>query len=80
MTISKEEFQGWLDHPVTKEYMEYLRKERESFKEAWAEGSFRVESNPTLTHQMTQTALDKCRALEEVLSLKYEDVFGGDHE
>ena len=80
MTISKEEFLGWKDHPVTKEFMAFLHKERESFKEAWAQGNFRVESNPTLTHQLTQTALDKGQALEEVLNLEYEVIFGGESE
>ncbi len=61
--ISEEEFQDWLDQPVTAAVMERLRQDREDLKEAWAQETFLLNDKAALM------ALGQASALQKLLEL-----------
>lgn len=65
---SREQFQGWLDHPTTKLLWVFLRKRREELKEQWASGFF---AGPSFDEMSIRNAAAQGAAsvLEEILTV-----------
>ena len=71
MSVSKEEeFLGWLQHPVTKQYHLMLEEWGEALKEQWAAGSFQADS-PVVTTSANASALGQMSLLRDLQELDY---------
>ena len=73
VTISPEEFRGWLDHPVTEVLHQWLSAQRQRLMEDWANGNF----TGTFTTEMAVKnagATGACSAYQQVLDLTFEDI------
>lgn len=71
MNISRQDYQEWKHHPVSKVYFEYLRKKRDFIKssalEQWVAGSDQFAScNQTVRGQIIE--------LDEVVELPFEAI------
>jgi hypothetical protein len=63
--VTKESFEEWSHHPVTKRIMKQLKEDREMMKEGLINNSFDDESE----------VKGRCRAIAIILNLEYEDLF-----
>lgn len=63
--VSRENFEEWKHHPVTKQLMKLLTADREAMKEGLVHGAFDDE----------QEVKGRCRAIAIILTLEYEDLF-----
>ena len=63
--VSRENFDEWKHHPVTRKLMKLLTQDREAMKEGLVHGAFEDE----------QEVKGRCRAIAIVLTLEYEDLF-----
>lgn len=59
----REQWEGWLAHPVTQAYREWLRQWREQIKEQWAEGHYPAQE---------LEARCKCQVLKDMSEMDYE--------
>jgi hypothetical protein len=64
-SVSRETFDEWKFHPVTKRLMTLLEADREAMKEGLIHNSFDDE----------QEVKGRCRAIAIILDLEYEDLF-----
>jgi len=62
--VSRENFEEWKHHPVTKKLMKLLLEDRESMKEGLIHGAFQDEAE----------VKGRCRAIGIILTLEYEDL------
>jgi hypothetical protein len=63
--VSRENFDEWKHHPVTKQLLKLLAADREVMKEGLIQGAFTDE----------QEVKGRCRAIAIILQLEYEDLF-----
>lgn len=63
-TVTKESFEEWSYHPVTRKLMSALKEDRESMKEGLVQGLFENE----------EEVKGRCKALQLILDLEYEDL------
>jgi hypothetical protein len=63
--VSKDNFDEWKYHPVTKRLMKMLGTDREAMKEGLVNNAFDDE----------QEVKGRCRAIAIILNLEYEDLF-----
>jgi hypothetical protein len=63
--VSRESFDEWKYHPVTKQLMKLLSADRETMKEGLVHSAFENEDE----------VKGRCRAISIILSLEYEDLF-----
>lgn len=63
--VSKDTFEEWKHHPVTKRLMTLLEADREAMKEGLVHNAFDDE----------QEVKGRCRAISIILTLEYEDLF-----
>ena len=68
METTREAFLEWLNHPVTKEYHEFLAQWVEGLKGQWAAKRFDADDN--------MMALAKVELLQELQTLDYEQFEG----
>ena len=69
-----EKYNDWLAHPVTVRFNQYLRRERESLKEQWANGSFTAPSAEQ-TALLTANAVGQCEVLSTLINLEPDQLF-----
>lgn len=67
------EWDEWKRHPVTQEFMDYLKNLREKAKEEWAVGSY-VGGLDSETLQRNAAALGHVDLLKALLETEYEDI------
>ena len=63
--VSRENFEEWTFHPVTKRLMKMLQNDRETMKEGLINNAFDDEIE----------VKGRCRAIAIILNLEYEDLF-----
>jgi hypothetical protein len=63
--VSRENFEEWTFHPVTKRLMKMLQNDRETMKEGLINNAFDDEVE----------VKGRCRAIAIILNLEYEDLF-----
>ena len=63
--VTKETFDEWKHHPVTKRLMKMLQADRESMKEGLINNAFDEEME----------VKGRCRAIAVIINLEYEDLF-----
>jgi hypothetical protein len=63
--VSRENFEEWTFHPVTKHLMKMLQNDREAMKEGLINNAFDDEVE----------VKGRCRAIAIILNLEYEDLF-----
>jgi hypothetical protein len=61
--MSKEEYQQWKDHPLTKQFHQYLRDYRQTLMDKWAQGGYHPSSPEALM------AVARCQMAEEIVTL-----------
>lgn len=66
--ISKEEFQEWNLHPVTKAFKDQLRADLERLKDAWANGGFES------SRELDAKVRGQCLVINQILNLDLSDV------
>jgi hypothetical protein len=71
--ITQEEWQGWHQNPVTKEFRQHLRRESQRLRSKWANKQF---SSP----ESNAGALGKVELLQSLLDLDLEDINDKDSE
>ena len=73
MNLSKEEFEAWLDSPVTQAVKEFAASRRQAKREDWEEGVYVA---PTLEAglQLQATALGYCSAWKELQELTFDQL------
>lgn len=73
MPVNKEEWNEWLQHPVTVAFREHLASLKERIKEDWAAGFFTDESSEG-TAQKNAVALGQHQLLEDLLLTDEENL------
>jgi len=63
MAMSKEEYQQWKDHPLTKQFHQYLKDYRQVLMEKWAKGGY----HPTDPEALMAVA--RCQMADEIATL-----------
>jgi hypothetical protein len=63
--VSRENFEEWTFHPVTKRLMKMLQNDRETMKEGLINNAFDDEVE----------VKGRCRAIAIILNIEYEDLF-----
>lgn len=63
--VSRENFDEWKSHPVTKKLLRLLKEEREMMKEGLIQGIFTDEAD----------VKGRCRAIAILIDLDYEDLY-----
>lgn len=63
--VTKDSFEEWRHHPVTKRLMKLLESDRETMKEGLINNAFDDELE----------VKGRCRAIAIILNLEYEDLF-----
>jgi hypothetical protein len=63
--VSRENFEEWNLHPVTRRLMRLLHADRETLKEGLVQNAFENE----------EEVKGRCRAIALILSLEYEDLY-----
>lgn len=63
--VSKENFEEWKHHPVTRKLLKVLNQDREAMKEGLVHNVFSDEAE----------VKGRCRAIGIILNLEYEDLF-----
>ena len=77
---TKEEWDAWLVHPVTKRVQEWARLEREDFRDRWEQGLL-SDDQSQFTHDLLQAkAVGSCQVLRAVQVLEYESIFQAELE
>jgi hypothetical protein len=71
--LNHDEYNDWLQHPVTEKYREYLRKLRVDIMENWASGQYTAESAEG-TAQKNAVGLGQLQLVEDLLTLTHEDI------
>jgi hypothetical protein len=71
--LHEEEFQEWLQHPVTEALRAWARREKESFKEQWASGAF-TDQGQFATAILNAKAIGNCEALERVANIEFDQL------
>lgn len=71
--MNQEEYNDWLQHPVTEIYRSYLSKMRMTIMEDWASGVFTAESAEG-TAQKNAVGLGQLQLVEDLLNLTHEEL------
>lgn len=73
--LDKDQFQAWLDHPVTRDLFNFLRSKRDGLKEMWAGGGFAA---PSIEEMVIRDAAAQsaCSILQEILTLDEVELRG----
>jgi len=72
-SVTEQEFNDWLQHPVTLAIKEYLKREIEAKKEEWASGVFTDQSQYS-TAILNAKAIGVCEALTRVGELEFSQL------
>lgn len=73
--MTQEEFQGWLTHPGTVQFKQWIAQQVEILKHNWAEKVYQSESNET-TALCNAQALGAVQAMQHMINLDYETYVG----
>jgi len=68
MAMTKEEYQQWKDHPLTKQFHQYLRDYRQTLMEKWAQGGYHPSSPDGLM------AVARCQMADEIATLDDDSI------
>ena len=79
MTVTLQEWEEWVLLPVTKEFFDYLTRNRERLKEEWA-SSIYTGPDETETLQRNAAAIGQVNLLKELLDMSYEELEGSKDE
>ncbi len=74
---AEEQYQAWLQDPVTIAYLALLKKWREVLKEQWARGMYLRASPETSSKHNNAVALGQVSLLEDLGALEYEQLVDG---
>jgi hypothetical protein len=66
--MSKEDYQQWKDHPLTKAFHQYLRDYRQALMEKWAQGALAPSSPESLM------AVARCQMADEIATLEDDSI------
>lgn len=69
--IEKEDFEAWLQHPVTKELKTILGARREQLRQQWEGGSF-IDYDKSTTILVNVGNVGTCKGYAFVMELDYE--------
>lgn len=69
--IEKEDFEAWLQHPVTKEVKAILGARREQLRQQWEGGSF-IDYDKSTTVLVNVGNVGTCKGYAFVMELDYE--------
>ena len=72
-TVTETEFNEWRDHPVTRAFLNTLRRWREDQKEVWASGAFTDQSHFG-TVILNAKAIGNCEVLDRIVGFDYEQL------
>ena len=72
--MEKTQWQTWKKQPETQEVFLFLEQLKRKILEAWANGSYTTESGDG-TLQANAKAIGNVQALDEILTLTYEDMY-----
>lgn len=72
MSLSKDDWDNWVQHPVTKALRELARKEQEQLRLNWANGTF-VTGDAMHSMAMNAEALGRHQMLAMIVNLEMED-------
>lgn len=72
---SKEEWDLWRLHPVTKTFLALLAQRREDLKDQWAVGAF-TDQGQFGTAILNARAIGGCTVLGDILNFDYEQLLG----
>jgi hypothetical protein len=67
--MTQNEWQEWIQHPVTSEFFAHLKKAKQETMEGWANRQYTTEGD-------NQFALGGIYAVNQILELDYEDIKG----
>jgi hypothetical protein len=67
--MTQQEWQEWMNHPVTQEFRSHLKRAKLEAQECWANRQFQTEGD-------NQFALGGVYAINQILELEYEDIQG----
>lgn len=73
MQITISEFAAWKHHPVTVEFMQYLKDVRLSLQDDLVEGHF-TRGSTDETAQLTADAIGRCKLLRDLSAIEYTDI------
>lgn len=76
MLVTAEEWSTWLEHPTTKTFRKFLRKQIGDTRENWSSGAF-TSPDQAATVQLNARAIGTCAAYQSVLQLTSEDINEG---
>lgn len=71
--LRKDEFDDWMQHPVTEMFRKHLKTMMDGITEDWANGIFTAESSEG-TAQLNAAALGQVRLIHDILNLTEEDI------
>ena len=74
--VPKEEFQEWLQHPVTQAFRKYLSNNIRDFQEGWSNGAFTGATSDE-TIQLNSKAIGQIQILQNILEID-EGVLNGE--
>ena len=72
LQLRKEEFLGWMEHPVTQAFRKMLERLREEERDKWEDGLLTAESKDG-TLQLNAEAIGRCRTLATLLGWDGDD-------
>jgi hypothetical protein len=75
----EEEYLAWLDHPVTRLFRAYLKSQRESLKESWANAGY-VSSHDVADIYQNAGAISACSVLQQIHDLEASELYGDQDE
>lgn len=70
--ITKEMFQEWKAHPVTREVFEEIKKAKQNLLENYSNG-LTIGETADSTHGLTNKLCGQLQGLDQLLNIKYED-------
>ena len=74
-----EEFQSWKAHPTTKRFFQFLKQQRENYKEEWAEARF-VNSHDIADVYQNAGAISACSVMKQILEIEADELYEEDDE
>jgi len=72
---TQEEFEAWLDHPITRMMKAWAEKRKSDLKDQWAAGMF---TDQTEVGLLTRNigAIGECHMADRIINLDYEQFVG----
>jgi hypothetical protein len=72
---TKDEFDAWLDHPMTRMFKSWAEKRKSDLKDHWAAGMFTDETDVKMITRNIG-AIGECQMADRFINLDYEQFVG----